>query len=107
VVDFLLLRDKLRSIIAELDHYVLLPTKHPQLNVAEQGNQVVATLGDLRWAFPRRDCHMLPVANTTAELLAAYIGGRLAAALAEAGIDPDCLRLELDECDGQIAVWQK
>jgi 6-pyruvoyltetrahydropterin/6-carboxytetrahydropterin synthase len=107
VVDFLLVRDKLREIIAALDHYVLLPTEHPKLNVTVDGPEIVAALDDRRWVFPRGDCQLLPVANTTAELLAAYLGGRLAAELANAGIRPTCLRLELDECDGQIAVWQR
>src|SRR6476660_8027823 len=33
VVDFIALRDALREIIAELDHHVLLPTKHPLIQV--------------------------------------------------------------------------
>ncbi|MEX2316847.1 MAG: 6-carboxytetrahydropterin synthase [Pirellulales bacterium] len=107
VVDFLLVRDQLRALVAELDHYVLLPTEHPKLRVTVEGPEIVATLADRRWTFPRGDCRLLPVANTTAELLAAYLGKRLAAELASAGIRPTGLRLELDECDGQIAVWQQ
>jgi 6-pyruvoyltetrahydropterin/6-carboxytetrahydropterin synthase len=107
VVDFLVVREKLRAIIAELDHYVLLPAKHSQLAVVDKGLEIVATLADRRWSFPRGDCRLLPVANTTVELLAAYIGGRLFDALRDAGIRPDRLRIELDECDGQIAVWQQ
>jgi 6-pyruvoyltetrahydropterin/6-carboxytetrahydropterin synthase len=107
VVDFLLLRDKLRAILAELDHYMLLPTKHPRMLVKEQGQEIIATFGDRRWSFPRGDCRLLPVANTTAELLAAYLGQKLVAALTDAGITPTRLRIELDECDGQIAVWQQ
>jgi len=107
VVDFLLVRDMLREIVAELDHYVLLPAEHPRLRVEESGQEVTATLAERRWVFPRGDCRLLPVANTTAELLAAYLGRRLAARLAEAGIQPTRLRLELDECDGQIAVWEQ
>ena len=107
VVDFLLLRAKLREITAALDHYVLLPTKHSQMRVVDDGHQVTATLGDSRWVFPSGDCRLLPVTNTTAELLAAYIGGQLLAALgADAGKFGQ-LRIEVDECDGQIAVWQQ
>ncbi len=107
VVDFLLLRAKLREITATLDHYVLLPAEHPQMRVVDDGRQVTATLGDLRWAFPSGDCRLLPVANTTAELLAAYIGGQLLAVLGAAASKLGRLRVEVDECDGQIAVWDQ
>jgi 6-pyruvoyltetrahydropterin/6-carboxytetrahydropterin synthase len=107
VVDFLFVRDQLRNLVAELDHYVLLPTKHPQLQVTSEGNEVVATLGNRRWIFPRGDCRLLPLANTTAELVATEIGQRLVAALEAAHVTCKHLRLELDECDGQIAVWER
>jgi 6-pyruvoyltetrahydropterin/6-carboxytetrahydropterin synthase len=107
VVDFLLVRDKLRQITASLDHYVLLPTEHPQLRVDDNGQEVTATWTERRWVFPSGDCRLLPVANTTAEMLAAYIGEQLQSMLANAGVSVDELRVEVDECDGQIAVWRQ
>jgi 6-pyruvoyltetrahydropterin/6-carboxytetrahydropterin synthase len=107
VIDFLLVRAKLRAIIAELDHFVLLPTQHSQMRVEDNGREVTATLAERRWVFPSGDCRLLPVANTTAELLAAYIGGRLLKELhADAGKFQN-LRVEVDECDGQIAIWER
>jgi 6-pyruvoyltetrahydropterin/6-carboxytetrahydropterin synthase len=105
VIDFLLVRAKLREIVAELDHYVLLPTQHSELRVVDDGREVIATLADRRWIFPSGDCRLLPVANTTAELLAAYIGKRLLAELKDHAGKIDGLRVEVDECDGQVAVW--
>jgi 6-pyruvoyltetrahydropterin/6-carboxytetrahydropterin synthase len=107
VIDFLLVRAKLRDIVSQLDHYVLLPTEHPQLKVDDNGREVVATLGDRRWVFPSGDCRLLPVANTTAELLAAHIGRQLIATLDEAAATLERIRIEVDECDGQIAVWER
>jgi 6-pyruvoyltetrahydropterin/6-carboxytetrahydropterin synthase len=107
VVDFLAVRDALREIVQQLDHYVLLPTEHPQLAVVEEADEVVATFGGRRWVFPRGDCRLLPVANTTAELLAAHIGHSLGHALASrCGRMPQPLRVELDECEGQSAIWE-
>ena len=60
---------------------MLLPTQHPQIRVVDDGREVTATFEDRRWMFPSGDCRLLPVANTTAELLAAYIGEQLLAAL--------------------------
>lgn len=107
VIDFLLLRAKLREITTSLDHYVLLPTQHPQMRVVDDGREVTVTLADKRWVFPSGDCRLLPVANTTAELLAAYIGGQLLSALGAYADKLGRLRIDVDECDGQIAVWEQ
>lgn len=107
VVDFLAVRQILSELIARLDHYVLLPTEHETLSIAEVGDEIQAVLGDRRWIFPRGDCRLLPVANTTAELLAAYIGSELKLALeSRCGVEEPQLRVELDECDGQLAIWE-
>jgi 6-pyruvoyltetrahydropterin/6-carboxytetrahydropterin synthase len=106
VVDFLAVRDVLREICLELDHYVLLPTEHAQIQIVEANAHVTATFKDRHWVFPSGDCRLLPLANTTAELMAAYIGRRLRFALEErCGLRDARLRVELDECEGQLAVW--
>ena len=106
VIDFLLVRAKLLEISTWLDHYMLLPTSHPQIRVADDGREVMATFAERRWVFPSGDCRLLPVPNTTSELLAAYIGQRLLAALGDAAKGITHVRVELDECDGQIGVWE-
>jgi 6-pyruvoyltetrahydropterin/6-carboxytetrahydropterin synthase len=107
VVDFIALRDELVQLVAELDHRVLLPTQHPLIQVVADEREVTATFADRRWVFPRGDCVLLPVANTTAELLARYLGHRLQQALERrTGAWPQQLRIEVDECFGQIAVWE-
>jgi 6-pyruvoyltetrahydropterin/6-carboxytetrahydropterin synthase len=105
VIDFLFVRAKLGEITAALDHYVLLPTNHPQLRVEDNGREVIAALPDRRWIFPGGDCRLLPVSNTTSEMLAAYIGGKLREALGPAGKSITRVRIEVDECDGQIGAW--
>ncbi len=107
VIDFLALRDALRSIVTELDHFMLLPTGHPTIGVDSNDRKVAVTFQDRRWEFPRGDCKLLPVANTTTELLARYIGRRLLDDLsARLGIRPEIVRIELDECFGQSAVCE-
>jgi 6-pyruvoyltetrahydropterin/6-carboxytetrahydropterin synthase len=86
---------------------MLLPTEHPLIRVSADEREVVVTFEDRRWVFPRGDCLLLPVANTTSELLARYIGLRLAEALEKrTGARPAWLQIEVDECFGQLAVWQ-
>ena len=107
VIDFLLVRAKLLEITTWLDHYVLLPAEHPRIRVEDNSREVTVTYADRRWVFPSGDCRLLPVANTTSELLATYIGNRLLAALGGAAASITHVRVELDECDGQVGVWKR
>ncbi len=79
VFDFIELRDGLMALVAEMDHRVLLPLEHPRIAVAvsPDGQEVVAQFENRRWVFPREDCLLLPVANTTAELIARYLAEHL------------------------------
>jgi 6-pyruvoyltetrahydropterin/6-carboxytetrahydropterin synthase len=106
VIDFLLVRARLREIVATLDHFVLLPTQHPHLHVVDDGREVIVSFGESRWIFPSGDCRLLPVANTTAELLSKYIGQKLLAELKSEAGKLQHIRIEVDECDGQIAIWE-
>jgi 6-pyruvoyltetrahydropterin/6-carboxytetrahydropterin synthase len=107
VIDFVALREVLQEIVRTLDHFVLLPTEHPQIRVTADEQNVEAAFQDRRWLFPRGDCILLPVANTTAEKLAEYIGRRLLDKLERRKLSrPQRLRVEVDECYGQIGVCE-
>lgn len=108
VVDFIALRDELRSLTDELDHRMLLPLEHPAIRVDVGEGEVEARFEDRRWVFPRGDCALLPIVQTTAELLARYLGERLLEALrTRNGFVPAEIRVEVDENHGQWGVWQK
>jgi 6-pyruvoyltetrahydropterin/6-carboxytetrahydropterin synthase len=109
VIDFIALRDELKTIIDELDHHVLLPTSHPLIRVTAGDREVEAvyTPDGRRWLFPRGDCVLLPVSNTTAELLARYIGQRLLDAVGRrTGTSPTRLQVAVDENHGQWGVCE-
>jgi 6-pyruvoyltetrahydropterin/6-carboxytetrahydropterin synthase len=107
VVDFVALWDALRSIVGEMDHRMLLPTEHPHIRVNPDDKEVTVAFADRRWVFPRCDCILLPLPNTTAELLARYIGLRLQDELGKrTGARLSGVRIEVDECFGQTASWE-
>lgn len=107
VFDFIALRDELQAIVNELDHRVLLPMQHDQIRVSETDREVQAVFEDRRWVFPREDCRLLPVRNTTAEAIAKWIGDRLIERLAERSSPPlDWLQVEVEENFGQWAIWR-
>src|SRR5216683_5289484 len=77
VFDFIALKHRTKAITDELDHRMLLPTGNPLIAVAERPRSIQVRYQDREWMFPRDDCVLLPIENTTAELLARYIGDRL------------------------------
>lgn len=107
VFDFIALRDAMQKIVNELDHHVLLPTKHQQIRVQADEREVTTTFEARRWIFPREDCVLLPVENTTAEEIAAWIATRLrdvVAAQPKANIET--IQVEVEENFGQWAICQ-
>ena len=107
VFDFIALRDKLQALCAQLDHRVLLPTAHPRIHVTCDEREATATFEDRRWVFPREDCVLLPIENTTAEQIAHWIGARLRETIrATATTALESLRIEVEENFGQWAVCE-
>jgi 6-pyruvoyltetrahydropterin/6-carboxytetrahydropterin synthase len=106
VFDFIALRDRTAAISAELDHHMLLATKNPLLPVDANDHRVRVTFRDKEWVFPREDCILLPIENTTAELLAKWIAQRLIADLRARGFAPEVVRVEVEENVGQAAVYE-
>lgn len=107
VFDFIALRDALQDIVSELDHRVLLPTKHTAIRVVANEDEVEATYENRRWVFPREDCILLPIENTTAELIARWIAARLKEVIrAKAGAPVETLRIDVEENFGQWAIYE-
>jgi 6-pyruvoyltetrahydropterin/6-carboxytetrahydropterin synthase len=105
VVDFVALTDRARELVGELGHKMLVPLRNPHLPVEANERRVRVTYQDREWVFPRGDCVLLPVANTTAELLAGYLADRLLAMLQERhGFAPSRLRVDVEENLGQSAA---
>src|SRR6266705_3074178 len=86
VFDFSALKDLMKRLTDEIDHKVLLPTQNPKIAVQEQGDSLtVAVAGKPKYVFPKMDCALLPIPNTTVEMLAQYLAGRVCRELAGSG----------------------
>ena len=106
VFDFVELKRIMRRLCDEIDHLVLLPLQSDRVQVKEEGDNVlVAVDGRPRYVFPRRDCALLPIPNTTVEMLAEMLIDRLRAALKEAGATGlTAIEMEVEENFGQSAT---
>ncbi len=104
VFDFIALRDATQAIVNELDHRMLLPTQHPTICVAQSNAEVEARFEQRRWVFPADECILLPVRNTTAELIGHWIAERLITDLELHHSRLDAVSVEVEENFGQWAV---
>lgn len=109
VVDFSILKQITRRFVDEIDHKVLLPTENPKLAYHEEGNRVrVDYFGEPTYIFPKRDCALLPIQNSTAEMLAQYLGTRVREELSQSGFTHlTLLELEVEENYGQSATYRE
>src|SRR5215468_7725409 len=105
VFDFVVLKRLMKELCDEIDHKVLLPLESPKIQVTEEGDAVlVAVEGKPRYRFPRVDCSLLPVPNTTVEMLAELLADRCRARLEQMGARGlTAIEMEVEENFGQSA----
>ena len=108
VFDFVALKRIMRKLCDAIDHKVLLATTNPHLQIAEVGDSVtVAYDNKPRYVFPVRDCALLPVPNTTVEMLAEYLTTQLQDELASEGATGvTAIEMEVEENFGQSATYR-
>jgi 6-pyruvoyltetrahydropterin/6-carboxytetrahydropterin synthase len=106
VVDFAILKDVVRGLIKPMDHRVLLPTRNPKLGFREDGEGLLVDyFGKQRFLFPRSDCALLPISNTTAEMIAEYLAEQVKAHLLRFA-NLSALEIEVEESVGQAAYYR-
>jgi 6-pyruvoyltetrahydropterin/6-carboxytetrahydropterin synthase len=109
VFDFVVIKKIMRGLCDAIDHKVLLPLENPKIQIGEQGDSVtVAYEGKPRYVFPKVDCALLPITNTTVEMLAQLLAGRFRAELERMGARGlTAIELEIEENFGQTAVYSE
>lgn len=108
VVDFSILKKVVRKLTDEIDHKVLLPAKNPKLAFRDSGTQrQVDYFGEHTYTFPVVDCAMMPIENTTAEMIAQHFAHRTRDELTGMGIrNLTAIELEVEESFGQSATFR-
>jgi 6-pyruvoyltetrahydropterin/6-carboxytetrahydropterin synthase len=111
VIDFAALKQLMKRLVDEIDHRVLLPLENAKLQITEEGDSVaVAYEGVRRYVFPKRDCVLLPMPNTTVEMLAQYLAVRARRELEQAGgdaVELTSIEVEVEENFGQSATYRE
>ncbi len=106
VYNFVPLKRALRALCDSLDHRLLLPTDNPLVTIDHTGGAFHVTSAGKNYVFPEQDVVQLPISNTTAEMLAQWIGSEVVARLrGTAGLryGLTALEVEVEESFGQRA----
>jgi hypothetical protein len=86
----------------------LLPMNNPHLDLNQVDDHWEIKFEGRRYVFPARDVMVLPVDNITAERLAEYIWGKIAAELIPLGSDErTTLTVGVEEAPGQAAYFSQ
>jgi 6-pyruvoyltetrahydropterin/6-carboxytetrahydropterin synthase len=110
VFNFVTLKRIMKRVADELDHRTILPRDNPLIAVEPQddGGVIVRTQG--RWyRFPQEDVVILPLPNTTVEMLARHLCGRMRQELA-ARADAShltAIEVHVEETFGQTASYRE
>lgn len=104
IMDFVVLKRKLKEIIDELDHKTLIPTRSEDVKVTVTDESVEAVSCGKRYVFPRMDVTLLDIPTTTAEEMSKMMTQRMVREIEF----PDNVRsvsIGLDEERGQTAWY--
>ncbi len=109
VVDFVKLSEIAAGICDTLHDKVLLPGNSHEVELRHERGVVHVASYDKQFSFPEANCCILPVANTTAEMLAWYVCDRLLSELGEGdGIGQlSEVEVAVEEADQQWGVYRK
>ena len=77
VMDFVVLKKKLREMAEEMDHRVLVPSRSDIVKVSTEGKTVKISFTGKEYAFPLSDVKFLDVPTTTAEEMSKMMAERI------------------------------
>ena len=99
LVDIESFKRELRALCARLDSRMLIPGESPRLSWTREEGAIEVRFGDRTYRFPAADTLVLPLANTSIELLARTLWHDLAPHLA--GTRVETLAVSVEETAGQ------
>jgi 6-pyruvoyltetrahydropterin/6-carboxytetrahydropterin synthase len=77
VMNFITFKPLVKKTCDELDHRTLIQQRSPLLKVRRSAAGCEVRYKNQRLLLPRQDVILLPIANTSTELIAEYLAGRL------------------------------
>ncbi len=97
-------KGSIRALCRRLDSRTLLPAASPRLICCRHGDVVEARLDERCYSFPAADALLLPLANTSIELLAHMLWHDLAPGLRDSRVE--VLAVAVEESAGQSCWYE-
>ena len=108
VIDFSALKRMAREACEYLDHRFLLQADSPHLRIHQVDSGWTVGFEEREYRFPEADVIALPIENSTAELLAEWIAGRMIAGLRDGGhTNIRRLAVDVEEMPGQSGGYAR
>ncbi len=107
VFDFLDIKPIVREVCDSLDHKLLIPQNNPHLQIElREKNYILSARDDSFFSIPQTDVLILPIENTSAERIAAYLAYQIRdKVLLKFQFEFKELEVEVEETPGQAAVF--
>lgn len=77
IIDFLFLEKLMNNLLAEWDHYVLIPAKNPNMKIIFQEHNIDIEYGVRFYSIPKGEVRVLDCSNVTTEALARILGEKI------------------------------
>jgi 6-pyruvoyltetrahydropterin/6-carboxytetrahydropterin synthase len=77
VLDFITFKPLVKQVCDALDHRTLIQTESPVIKVTRRAGEIEVRYKTQRLLLPRRDVILLPLVNTSTELLAEHVAGQI------------------------------
>lgn len=100
-VDFSLLKKIIKDHLDQWDEHILLPAARKDMKIQEKGKGLELLFRDREYLFPKDEVVLLPIQNTSVEMLSELLCESLGKAFAPLGIRG--LKIQVEETLGQSA----
>jgi 6-pyruvoyltetrahydropterin/6-carboxytetrahydropterin synthase len=108
VLDFISFKPLVKRICDSLDHRTLIQTASPAITVRERSQEIEVRHGKQKIILPREDVILLPLANTSTELLAEHVANQIRRQVRRKfpGANIRCLEVGVEEARGQRGFYR-
>ncbi len=77
IIDFRKLKQRIRKLCKQWDHFILLPAKSKLIHTTQKDQQIQVQTPNETYSFPSKDVQVIDVIETTAEELAGFLCQKL------------------------------
>ncbi len=108
LIDFITFKPLVKKVCDGLDHRTLIQANSPALKIRRGRRDIEVLYRTQRLILPRPDVLLLPIINTSTELLAEYVAGKLRRAVPQQfpGVRIQRIEVGVEESRGQSGFYR-